>query len=372
MYYLVQTIWQRGMLRKVIAVSKNRCRYEFDLRLVETLPGEGRLVSGLAQIKEKVWSEFPSRWLGEVIFDRYATLKLPKPAGILVTTPRLIRTARQAKTLGYKTLLYGGHAHPGYLSTQIRQEQETFGLHQTTKNYSRAWQMARFTTHVEQSDYILAVSEFAKNTYIQQGVPSEKIFVVPLGVDIHRFRPLPLPETNDFTCLFIAHVDGSTGILKGLPYLLQAWSELGLKNARLLVCGKLGLEARALVRRFESTLHNVQFTGPVSNPEAYYQQASVFVFPTLAEGLAKVVLEAMASGRPVITTPVLSPVVRENIDGFYVPLRDTEALKDRILYYYQHRDELRRMGANAGEQARQFTWDRFSQRVADIMEEIAT
>lgn len=369
-YYLVQEAWRRGHVRRVIAVSKNRCQYEFDLSLVNTLPGQSWLTSSLSKIKEKVWEGFPSRWLSEVIFDHYASFTLPRQPGVLLSTPRLAQTARTARKLGYRILLYAGQAHPLFLLKQIHAENTTFGLHDVQRYRSRNWEMARFEAQIAQADYIVTISDFAKDSYVQYGFPSEKIFVAPLGVDLRRFHATPPPADN-FTCIFVAHVAGAIGVLKGLPYLLQAWSELDLKNARLLVCGKMGPEAQAMVQRFTGKLHTVEFTGPVSNPEAYYAKASVFVFPSIAEGFGKVVLEAMSCGRPVIATPVPKPVVREGTDGFYVPPRDVETLKDRISYFYQHHEEVERMGANANEQARRFTWERFSQQVADIVEAVA-
>lgn len=371
MYYLVWEAWRRQYLQKAIVVSKKSCRYEFDLRLVNTLPGESRLISLFSEIKQRVWKEFPSRWLGEIIFDHYAASQLPRVGGVLVTTPRLVQTVRKAKTLGYTTLLYGGAPHPQLFLEQIQRENEALGLQKARQRGAHAWEMSRFATHVASSDYIIAVSEFAKESYAQRGFPSERIFVTPLGVNVRQFRATPVPESLPFTYLFVAQVDGATGILKGLHYLLQAWDELSLPNARLLVCGRMGHEVQTLMHRYAGNLRGVEFVGFVSNIEDYYRQASVFVFPTLAEGLAKVVLEAMASGRPVITTPVLKPVVREGLDGFYVPLRDVTALKERMLYFHQHRNELGRMGKNAAEQAQRFTWERFSRQIADIVATVA-
>jgi glycosyltransferase involved in cell wall biosynthesis len=370
-YYLVKEAWKRGYVRQVIAVSKSRCQYEFDLQLVNTLPGESRLTSSLSKIKEKVWAGFPSRWLGEVIFDHYAAAKLPRQSGVLVMTPRLVKTAQVARRMGYRLLSYAGQAHPEHLLKQIQAENSAFSLKSAKQHRSRGWEMARFAAHLASSDYILTISDFAKDTYVQAGFPREKIFVAPLGVDLRRFHATPPPKERSFTCLFVAHVAGAIAVLKGLPYLLQAWTELGLQNARLLVCGKMGPEAQELIQRSAGKLGTVEFTGPVSDPETYFRQASVFVFPSIAEGFGKVVLEAMASGRPVITTPVPKPVVRDGLDGFYIAPRDVAALKDRILYFYQQPEEVCRMGANASEQAHRFTWERFSVQVADIVAEVA-
>jgi glycosyltransferase involved in cell wall biosynthesis len=55
------------------------------------------------------------------------------------------------------------------------------------------------------------------------------------------------------------------------------------------------------------------------------------------------------------------------VDGFYVPMRDVEALKQRMLYFYNHREEIERMGGNASQSARRFSWDRFSRQIADVI-----
>jgi glycosyltransferase involved in cell wall biosynthesis len=368
MYYLVKQAWMKNDLQKVIAVSKKDCLYEFDLDLVQTLPGQSRAISALAQIKKRLWKGFPSAWLSEVIFDAYAAHRLSEPGETLVLTPGLIRTAQKAKALGYKTFLYGATPDPRYLAEEVRTEQKTFGLQSAGEDVNRARQMARFAAHVAVSDYILAVSDFAKETYAHYGFPADRIFVAPLGVDLQRFRASPVPIHDPcFTFLLMAHVSGTTGILKGLPYLLQAWAELKLANSKLQVCGEMGPEAKKLIREYTGKLENIEFTGYVSNPEDYYRKSAVFVLPSLAEGLPRVVLEAMACGRPVITTPILKPVVREGLDGAYVPMRDVQALKQQMLHFYNHRQEVARMGANAAERARLFTWDRFSREVAEIL-----
>jgi glycosyltransferase involved in cell wall biosynthesis len=371
MYYFVREAWKKGDLRQVIAISKSRCQYEFDSQLVETLPGESCLISALGKLQEKMWRGFPARWLGEKIFDRYAASRLSGPGGLLIATPRLIKTAHKAKTLGYKTCLYGSLCDPRYFLQQLHIEQQALGLKGAKHEKGRSLGLARFAAHVESSDYIITISDFAKETYVAQGFPSERIFVAPLGVDLRRFPPTPVPADGRFTYLFVAHLTGTTGILKGLPYLLQAWSELNLENAQLLVCGKISQELQELIQRYVTKLRNVEFTGPVNNPETYYQKASVFIFPTIAEGFGKVVLEAMASGRPVIATSVPSPVIREGIDGFYIPSREAKALKDKMLYFYNNREEITKMGTTASEQARRFTWERFSKQIADIVAEVA-
>jgi glycosyltransferase involved in cell wall biosynthesis len=370
MYHLVKEAWRRGYLRKVIAVSKNRCQYEFDLQLVEAFTGQSLLINGFNQLKNSVWRTFPSRWLNESIFDGYAAAQLTEPGGILFLTPGMVRTARRGKALGYRIFLYGGDPHPKCIAEAIQIEKEAFHLRDAAEDRNRTWVMARCASQLETVDYIAAISDFAKESYMKHGFSRERIFVAPLGVDVDRFQATPPPVSGDFVYLFVGHVNDATGLLKGLQYLLHAWSELDLRNAKLVVCGQMGPEAQELIQGYQGRLKNVEFTGRVSDPEEYYRKASVLVFPSVAEGFGKVILEAMASGRPVIATPIPKPIVRHGIDGFYVPARDVGALRERMLYLYEHREELTRMGANAAERARTFNWDRFSGHIADIVEQI--
>jgi len=78
----------------------------------------------------------------------------------------------------------------------------------------------------------------------------------------------------------------------------------------------------------------------------------------------------MASGLPVIVTPPAAEAVRDGKDGFVIPTGDVEALKNKIMYFYDNRDEIERMGRNARQQAERYTWDAYSLRTVKILEDI--
>jgi len=100
-----------------------------------------------------------------------------------------------------------------------------------------------------------------------------------------------------------------------------------------------------------------------------YRWADVFVFPTLIEGMGLVVLEAMASGIPVIVTPNgPGDVVREGVDGYVVPIRDVDAIADRLDYLRANPEARMQMGANARERALEFTWEAYGRNVLRELE----
>jgi glycosyltransferase involved in cell wall biosynthesis len=81
-----------------------------------------------------------------------------------------------------------------------------------------------------------------------------------------------------------------------------------------------------------------------------------------------VVLEAMASGLPVIATEHGSAdVLRDGIDGFLVPIRDAQAIADRLERLYRDPELREHMGRNAREQALRHTWSQSSQRACDAV-----
>ena len=128
--------------------------------------------------------------------------------------------------------------------------------------------------------------------------------------------------------------------------------------------GPAGLtEAEAKLRRW------VELVGPVPRSEigAHYRWADVFLLPSLCEGSATVVYEALAAGLPVICTPNTGSVVRDGIDGFIVPIRDVDTLVDRV-EWLARRDSLRHeMSANARRRAAEFTVTEYARRLLRVI-----
>jgi glycosyltransferase involved in cell wall biosynthesis len=104
----------------------------------------------------------------------------------------------------------------------------------------------------------------------------------------------------------------------------------------------------------------------------YYSNASVFVLPSLADSFSLVVLEAMACGLPVIVSAHTGSkeVLTEGLDGFIVPIRDVEALKEKILYFYRHPDAREEMGEAALCRVQELTWDLYGERAVEIYRSI--
>jgi len=92
------------------------------------------------------------------------------------------------------------------------------------------------------------------------------------------------------------------------------------------------------------------------------------VLPALAEGSAYVCYEALACGLPVITTPNAGSVVRDGIEGYIVPIRDADALAERIMRLAHNRPLLAEMSNRAVARAEEYVWERWSERLLGAIE----
>jgi glycosyltransferase involved in cell wall biosynthesis len=197
---------------------------------------------------------------------------------------------------------------------------------------------------IDAADHILVNSDFVRDTLMAcRGIPPNRVTVLTLGVDLARFFPGPTAESNPkpFRILFA----GEIGLRKGVLYLLQAWEKLKLPDAELILIGPVAdVEERLAQSKARFRLLPVL---PQAELVSYYQNASVFVFPSLIEGSARVIQEAMACGLPIITTPNSGSIVQDGVEGFVVPVRDPEAISARILELYNHPARRREMGLAA-------------------------
>jgi glycosyltransferase involved in cell wall biosynthesis len=158
---------------------------------------------------------------------------------------------------------------------------------------------------------------------------------------------------------------------KGTPYLLEAASRLGLNGSRggpeMEVClvGAVAPDAAPVLR---GTRVPARRLGALSQPQLadVYRSASVFVLPSIEEGMALSVLEALASGLPVIVTPNTgtTDIVTHGREGLVVPPRDAGALAQALLELYEDEPKRRAMADAAVQTAKCWTWDAYGDRVA--------
>jgi len=207
------------------------------------------------------------------------------------------------------------------------------------------------------ADMVIAQSKSSAEFLRREGCSN--VTVIHGGCDLPE-RVEPIRERFDVGYL------GQAGPDKGLVYLIQAWATLNYQDSRLVIAGRGTEGIEPFVRQIADRGQFV-ILGPIDTPSRLYNACSVYVQPSVVEAYALEVPEAMAHGRPVIVTEGVGAkdIVEEGETGFIVPIRSPQAIAEKIDFLENHPDELRRMGANARERARDYTWSKVRSRYAE-------
>lgn len=223
------------------------------------------------------------------------------------------------------------------------------------------WALDRCTNEALMADMIFAPSEYVRDTLIGVGVPSSHIRILPYGVDVERFSPGIKLRGEPFRILFVGQISQR----KGIKYLLEAFKNLRLEKAELVLMGDVIGSGDGLIP-YEGIFKHIKSV-PYAELPQYYRSADIFVYPSLHEGSALAIYEAMATGLPIITTHNSGSVVRDGEEGFIVPIRDIEALMEKILRLYQDENLRNSMGEKARIRVENFTWAQYRLRLADTV-----
>lgn len=215
---------------------------------------------------------------------------------------------------------------------------------------------------------IVVASRFVRGTLLKAGCLKAAITILPYGAPTKIFaRRARNPRDGSLKVLFV----GALSQRKGLSYLLQAVKRLGPKIDLTLV-GHRAAECRALDQALQ-----VHRWIPSLSHDAVLEEMSrhdVMVFPSLFEGFGLVILEAMSQGVPVITTPntAAPDFLSDGVDGFIVPIRDVEAIVEKLELLMLDRDCLAAMSQAAVRKASLCSWEQYRHRVANTVRQAMT
>jgi glycosyltransferase involved in cell wall biosynthesis len=271
-----------------------------------------------------------------------------------------LRLIRRAKREGATVIVEPVNQHPEGLNDILYEEAERLGL-----KARRALQKIQ-ELQVEEAasaDFLLAPSRIVCDSFVKRGYDQSKTAVLPYGVDLERFCPLPNGTDLDrtFRVICVAQVS----LRKGQLYLLEAWKNLRLRNAELLLIGAVSHDMNTIMRRYDGMFRHRSFV-PNRELRRYYGRSSVFVLPTLEDGFAYVIGEAMACGLPVITTANngAADIIHDGRDGFVVPIRSPQLIAERLELLYRNNQLRQQMSHAALVTARsELSWEKYARRL---------
>ena len=213
---------------------------------------------------------------------------------------------------------------------------------------------------MELADLVLAPSSFVAET-VRAFYPNKSLALAPYGVDLEFWTPGARSEESE-TLRFI--YAGQISLRKGIPVLLQAWEKAALRSAELQLVGSWNLSDSKKASLPRGVTHVSALSSEALRD--HYRRADVFVFPSFFEGLALVLLEAMACGLPAIASAATGGAdVLTEASGRLLPVGDLDGLVDSLRWFNQNRSGLPAMGRAARKRAEECTWDRYRRAVTE-------
>jgi starch synthase len=234
-------------------------------------------------------------------------------------------TGALVKRRGGKFICDRGSTHHSYQAKIVSDEFRRWGL---TAPPTDPRDTAREETIYEVADAVTVPSSFSRRSFIELGVPTDKIHIIQYGVRLENFAKALDPPKDAFHVLFA----GSVSLRKGVPYLLQAFQQVKHGAKRLRCAGTISQEIRQILDRLPQ--QDVEFLGAV--PQAHLprlmSESHLLVLPSVEEGLALVQGQALACGCPVLasTNTGAEDLFTDGVEGYIVPIRDVGALSDRM------------------------------------------
>jgi len=320
---------------------------------------------------------YTERWDGEegsIHFHRVKTFPFPKSLHLLSFARKATKEIREGdydisfgvgNTLRANVLQPHGGVHWAWFWRSLRAYNHP--IHWTIKFLGRILSPKQWVSGwIEDAPYkgkslprIIAISDMVKRDMMEwYKIPEDRIEVVYNGVDIERFHPRNRQYRSEvrkrhkigeeFVILFVSN----NFRMKGLDYLIKAVANLKKEDSpplKLLILGRDRTGPYLRLAKKAGISEEIVFAGSTHEPEKYYGSADLLVHPTFYDACSLTVLEALASGLPVITTSSngASGMIRQREEGWVIDnIKDVRELALAIKYFFN--DDIRRQMAHQG------------------------
>lgn len=304
--------------------------------------------------------------LGDKYFDRSVArhLAATKVDFFQGATGQCLESLKMAKSHGVRTRLDVITVHAEVYQSELNEECEIFGIRGTL----RPEMAKRMLEEYETADEIRVMSDVARRMFLERGFPEDRIFSANPPLDWEAFpaeEEIGIGRPERFTVAYAGLLEPA----KGFHHLIKAFNGLDDPDARLHLWGSPG--ARPVSDFMKVAIHEdarIEMQPGSIREKGYrnvYGKSSVLVHPSLADGFGYVVAEAMACGIPVIVTENTGAgdLVQDGVNGFIVPIRDSDAILEKLETLHNSPDLLDSMGREARKSAQNLTLANFSRKI---------
>jgi len=304
--------------------------------------------------------------IAHLTFDRHVARTLPECDIFHSLSRYALRSGRAAKKRGIRFALDVGSSHVLTFDKLVGDESERFGIEIDRIHPSG---IERELEEYQEAEIITVPSIFSYKSFLSHGIPEDKLALVRYGVDTSQFVRQPVEDDGVFRIVFV----GALSMRKGVTYLAEAFARANIPNSELILIGSQQPETEQLLEPAKGL--NVRVTGHIPQPElsAWYSRANVTVLPSVEDGFAIVLLQAMACGSPIIATENSGgpDCIEEGKNGFVVPPRDVDALAEKLVWFAENREAAREMRGPAIASAQAMSGiDRYGNEMVQVYENL--
>ena len=333
---------RRGFdVRLYTATPRSRMR-NFDSAVTNRwIPAPVAIFSGLTHIRTPLILDE----LDSTLFDRWTAASLEHCDLLLGASTSSLASGKAAQRMGATFVL--DRACPDIRVQQqmmIEEARKVGGMFQPNS----PWFIDRQVEEYETADFILSPSDYSRRSFPEH--LRKKVVLAPL---YGRSKVSSLP-VKYLQSTFVLGVVGGQPLRKGYLYLLQAWKELALPNAKLKIRTGNAILRYPLLKQLMSELPNVELVSYVPDINDFYAECDGFILPSVDDGFGMALFEALANGVPAIATRNCgaSELLVADRDCLLIDAFSVEQIKAAVLQLYeseQLRDRLRRNGPTAVE-----------------------
>lgn len=306
--------------------------------------------------------------LSAISFGSHVARNLPECDLYAGLSGSSLPAGKKAHQRGARYVCDRGSAHIRIQDRLLREEHDRWdmpfpGIDPRTINREEA--------EYYEADCITVPSGFVLRSFLSQGIHTQKLRLLPYGVNLSRFQQVAEPAKGRFNILFV----GGMSLRKGVQYLVQAYQKISHPAKSLTFVGTPSQELVAMlkIRGLWPTDVNVLGHVPQTELKNLMSRSHVLVLPSIEEGLALVQAQAMACACPVIASCNTGgeDLFSDGREGYIVPIRDVDALAEKLQYLADHPEARATMGQLALERVQGIGgWHGYGEKAMAIYREV--
>lgn len=229
--------------------------------------------------------------------------------------------------------------------------------------------MRDYIQEVKDSDYFFSPSQIVKKSLVYAGANENAIKIIPYGVNVEQFlfRKKKV-HSHPLKLLYVGQITHR----KGMHHLLKIISAMPSSQIMLALAGDYSKTSELYLQY--KKCENIQFLGFVTRNilAEFYQNCDLFVFPTLGEGYGLVVLEALSTGTPVLSSNLAggNDIIKDGYNGFVFQGGDDEGLRRLLSFLIENMNIIPAMSENARTSVMNMSWDTYYSKIQKAINEI--